>query len=253
MIQNVVTADSLSTAPGAYVLSSDVVLVLIDDRTGRLLDLGGTFYALSAIAAEMLQHVLNGPLARAASMIATCYGEPIDRVAEDLTGLLADLEQRGLIRPAGVAGPRIRLAHRLAATLLPSVIRFTLALPVSGATRAALLLGLANRAIRLFGWPATVAAWRRLRKNAGPVDERRIQAIDEAVRRAATRHVLNTECKERGLVCWLMLRAAGVPARLVVGIDLYPFSSHCWCEVGGKILTDFAEHCERYTPVACYA
>jgi hypothetical protein len=253
MIRDILSANSIrpGAAPAACVLGPDVVFVVIDDRTGRLLDLGGHFHALSVVATDMLLQVLNGPLAVAAEAVATRYRAPIDQVAADLMELLDDLEHRGLIRPAGTT-PRRRLSSRLAGLLLPAAVRSILALPLSGRAKATLLLGLAHRSIPLFGWPGTVAAWRRVGVAPAGESAGRIEEIDEAVRAAANRHVLNTECKERGLVCWLMLRSAGVAARLTVGIDLYPFSSHCWCEAGGRILSDFADRCQRYTAVATY-
>jgi len=50
----------------------------------------------------------------------------------------------------------------------------------------------------------------------------------------------------------MLLRSAGVPAKLVVGLDLYPLAGHCWCEVGQHAFSDFPDRCESFTPVIRY-
>jgi hypothetical protein len=120
------------------------------------------------------------------------------------------------------------------------------------------LLALAFLAARIFGWAATLAAWRHALGRipicpdmpGGTADA---SAAAEIVRRTAARHPLNVECKERSLACWSLLRLRGRAANVVVGVDFYPFSSHCWCEYDGAILADFADRCARYVPVVVYA
>src|SRR5437879_4130090 len=94
-----------STTPSDYVLAPDVVLVQVEDGTVRLLDMAGEFYALPAIGAEMLQGVLEQGLARTVADLATLYDADPEQVQADLTALLEQLVQRGLLQK-GTARPR---------------------------------------------------------------------------------------------------------------------------------------------------
>jgi hypothetical protein len=72
------------------------------------------------------------------------------------------------------------------------------------------------------------------------------------VRECASRHPAGIECQERAIVCWRLLRELGLPARLIVGIDLYPFLGHCWCECEAQVVSDDAQRCYRFVPVIVY-
>jgi hypothetical protein len=119
------------------------------------------------------------------------------------------------------------------------------------------MLALATISIHLFEWPGTIAAWRYcLQKKAstrvtGKL-KRSAQELDEIVRTAAARHPLRVECKERALSCWWLLSSAGIPAKLVLGVQLFPLRCHCWCETGKLVLTDDRDQCEQFTPVLSY-
>ena len=76
--------------------------------------------------------------------------------------------------------------------------------------------------------------------------------IDKAVRAVAAHHPLHVECKERALSCWWLLHSADFSAQLVVGVDLFPLASHCWCEMGSFVLSDSQERCQRFTSVISY-
>ena len=80
-----------------------------------------------------------------------------------------------------------------------------------------------------------------------------VQTIDAAVRGAASRHAFSVECKERSLSCWSLARAAGLPATVVLGINLFPVAGHCWCESGPWTLSDYEDRCQNFTPVVRYA
>lgn len=252
MIRRVLTARTAAPAGAGLALAPDVVLAVVDDGSSRLLDLGGTFFTLTPVATDLLAGALAGPRAGSVAAVAARYRAAPDRVAADAADLFAGLERDGLVRPA--SGPLRSRRSRLAAAVVARVLRVGMVLPAR--VRAGLLLGLAFVAFRRLGWPTAVAAWAAASARPGrpPVDaEGFVARTDATVRAAANRHVLNVECKERAVVCWALLRAAGVPAELVVGIDLYPFASHCWCESGGRVLTDFPDRVARYTAVARYA
>jgi hypothetical protein len=125
-----------------------------------------------------------------------------------------------------------------------------------GRVRAALVLTLARLATASFGWARTIAAWQRSLGRAparsSDIDEQAVRVVDQTVQRMAAKHPLPMACKERALSCWALTRWAGVPASLVIGLELFPLVGHCWCEAGSSILSDFDDHCETYTPIVRY-
>src|SRR3954447_20086114 len=72
-------------------LAPDVLLVQAPDGSGRLLDLGGSFYALDPIAVELLWDVARRGRPETVRAAARRYGVPEQRVAADLDELLAVL------------------------------------------------------------------------------------------------------------------------------------------------------------------
>jgi hypothetical protein len=236
-----------------YVLGPHVSLVLAHDGTARLLDMGGGFFALPAIGAEMLVGTLENGSAAAALEVAQRYQVNLGRVQADLAALLQQLQQRGLLRPGQQR--RRDLGLWLAQVLVPCLclVRSLSA----GRARVALTLTLTKLALLCFGWARTVTVWQRhLRRcgppDSGPVDERTVRSLDELVRQAAASHLLLMACKERALACWALLRWLGVPATLVVGLEFFPLIGHCWCEAGPWVLSDHEDNCELYTPVIRY-
>jgi hypothetical protein len=243
-----------------YALPSDVIFVIGPDDTGRLFDLDGNFYALTTTGAQMLQETLEHGITSTVQKIASQssqYRMDAQRVQTDLNGLLRELEGQGLLW-----GPSSQLRLRKPANAFP----FLLSAPAlhlahggfrSLKTRAWVLLTLARLSLRFFGWNRTVATWLRYRpdvqeRRALSVQEETVRTIEETVRAAAASYLLGVTCKERSLCCWALLRAAGVPAGLVLGINLFPLASHCWCAVGSAIVTDFPDRCEHFTPVLRY-
>jgi hypothetical protein len=118
-------------------------------------------------------------------------------------------------------------------------------------------LPLARLCVRVFGWTRTVAVWQQCqRAGSGTVGEEEadkiVKAVDEAVSRAAAKYPFQVACKERALCCWALVGSTGVPATLVVGINLFPLCAHCWCESGLWTPGDDPDHCKRYVPVVRY-
>jgi hypothetical protein len=239
-----------------YRLGPDVILLPVQDGTVRLLNLGGRFYAVAAVGAQMLRATLERGTAAAVQHIAAQYGVARERVEADLTAFVADLQRQGLL-VSGRARQRLgRAGAGLPYLLLAPVLGGIHRLAASVTVKAWLLLALTRLCLCLFGWTRTMAAWQKYhgaRAGSRVPDDRTVTAIDEAIRQAAANHLFPVECKERALSCWALLRSAEVPAALVVGIKLYPLAGHCWCEVGSRILSDHADRCEEYTPVIRYA
>jgi hypothetical protein len=259
MITTILSAETAGAWEGqaGYTLAPDVVLLLIQDGTARLLDLGGNFYAISAMGALMLHETLRWGAATAVHRIVVEYNVAVQQVQHDLRVFLDDLQQKRLISRLE-RSPRqdARTSIATSFVLLPT-LRCLHAWTVSVKTRAWSLMTLAYIAVRLFGWPRTLAAWQHYyhayTAPGEPVNTERVaKAIDGAVRAVAASHPFDVRCKERALCCWGLLRSAGFPAKLVLGVALFPLGSHCWCRLGSLVLSDDEERCEQFTPVLSY-
>lgn len=229
-----------------YTLARDVALIVAEHGDGCIVDLNGSFYAVSSVGAAMLRDTVESGRAAAITRNAARYAVEETRIATDLDDLLGDMIRRGLLqRGRGRQSPGIR---RALANVIAGMMRLALRFARAERARAWIALTLARLSFLLLGWNATVGAWRARRggeRSASP-DARR--AIDAAVRGVAARHMMNVDCKERALACFALARAAGLPATLVVGVDFYPLAGHSWCESGADVLGDEAAHCRRFTP-----
>jgi asparagine synthase (glutamine-hydrolysing) len=240
----------------AYRLAPDVLLVGMPDATARLLDMGGQCYAMPVIAAQMLQGVLQHSTAATVHAIAAQYGADVPQVQQDLQVFVRDLAHRRLIQPAHTV--RQRPQNSALAGMLGLPLRGLVRCRLSLKVKAAVLLMLARLSFASLGWARSIALWdHALGQGAaherGEGGEETVKAVDQAVRRAAATYPLRMACKERALCCWVLARAAGLAATLVVGIQLFPLAGHCWCEIGAWTLSDERARCDPYIPVIRYA
>lgn len=260
MIQSLLYTEAGVTGSD-YALAPDVLFLRVQDGSARLLDLGGNFYALSQTGAYMLYKTLEMGRAAAAVSIAAEYRINVSQIQHDLSAFLRDLEKKQLLVSArsrrGHPGKKNRL---ISLVLAPFFYSIACSL-IPQRHKAWILLMLANRAIRLFGWPETVACWQsslksaRLRASAsgGPVCLwRTVQEIDTLVCSAASHHLFPVACKERALSCWWLLCATGLTAELVVGIRLFPLECHCWCEADRLVVSDTQDRCQQFLPILRY-
>lgn len=225
---------------GNYRLKKDAILVL-QDGVARFLDLNrGKFYGLDSVDTKSLMLILNNGLDIAAHCIAKECSVAEEKVRSDLSKLLAELQHKQLLDSQLVQAQQFPKS--------PS--RLTISL----------LLTLAWISIRILGWTRTIQLWRCWQR---PVDnslsgdwETTVQSVDTVVREAAAKHPFlpTIACKERALVGWHILKFTfGLPAELVIGINLYPFQAHAWVECGSCTVTDDRSHCEIFTPAARYS
>jgi Transglutaminase-like superfamily/Coenzyme PQQ synthesis protein D (PqqD) len=236
-------------AHGEFKLPSSVFFVAAPDDSGRLFDLEGSFHSVDAVGAQMLLHALREDRETTAISLARRYGVDAERIREDYDAFFEDLERRKLVYPRG-AGPPDVTRFRGSAMLLQPLLTLICRLPLRWQAWA--LLALARVSIRIFGWDETRRAWV---DHAGPAAGLRgttQQAIGDAVRHAAARHLLGVSCKERSLCCFALCRTARIPASVVLGVSLFPLASHCWCETATGCLTDFPDRCEGFTSVLRY-
>jgi len=125
----------------------------------------------------------------AARRIAQEYGISHERVLADCNKLFGNLRRKRLL-----VSPIKQLAKRR------SPNRLTIWL----------LLTAAWLCLRLLGWAGTLRLWRRGRSSTTVSPEGHVEAavrdLDQSIRAAAALHPLNTQCKERALVAWHILR-----------------------------------------------
>jgi hypothetical protein len=248
----------MATSATEYALAPHIILLLVHDGTARLLDMDGRFYALTAMGATMLRETLDRGTAAAVQTIAAQYGVAAQQVHRDLETFLRALEAQRLLHRPGSHRHQRRGNTTLPFLLLTPLLHVVHSSGRALRTRVWVVLTLARLWFWLFGWARTIAAWQRYHGTtpAGtPMPEQAafMRAVDAAIRAVAARHVFGVGCKERSVCCWSLLRAAGVPATVVLGVNLFPLASHCWCEADSRTWSDEQEQCARFTPVARYA
>ena len=69
--------------------------------------------------------------------------------------------------------------------------------------------------------------------------------ICAAVQLATSLYFKRVRCLQRSFCTTRLLRAYGIPARLVIGYRPVPFFSHAWVEVGTRAVEDGASYRER--------
>lgn len=90
---------------------------------------------------------------------------------------------------------------------------------------------------RLASWP--VRAGRRR-------DPSRIGEICSAVDRAAALYFKRAWCLQRSATATFLLRNAGFPAVMVIGVQGMPFAAHAWVELDGEVANDRPQIREAY-------
>jgi Transglutaminase-like superfamily len=246
------TMEAAPSADVSYRLAPDVVWLDGQDGTARLLNLRGSFFALSRIAAEMLRLALRQGIPATVEQISSQYHVAPHEVETDLQPLLSRLHRSGVLARTDHS-QRVQTSYK--ELVAAGLFRCLLIGAGSLDARAWRMLAFARVAFPFLGWPTTIRVFARQsdpqrwrRKEAQPT----VGQVDRAVRAAASRHWLQVECKERAAACWCLLRQSGIPAKLIVGVNLFPLEGHCWCEAGGEALSDYPDRCDSFTPVVEY-
>jgi len=265
VIRTVLTASQCPAGRGsAYRLAPEVLLVMVEDGSARIVDLDGAVAALDATATTMLEASLRYDEAGALAELAGAFGVEPWRITADFHAVVGDLVAQGALR-SDVSGPprrARRTRRRVASALTALAVRWVGAGRRRG-IQAWYVLTAAHISLRLVGWSSTLGTWGapgrpgwgNARRAAGNGNEGTgdLDAIAVAVTRAVARYPVPLDCKERALAAFAMARAAGLPARIVLGISLFPLALHTWCESGGQVVADQLDgYCDRYTPLRIY-
>lgn len=193
MIERILTAETPGPVVGnaRYRLAPNVVLLLLEDRSARVLNLGGDFFALSESAADLLGEIIQTDPDTAAQRIAHRHQAGVRQVRRDLEICTQRFLQMGVIRPAHTLKPD---RQPRTATVLMGLLGMVHRLRSSPETQAWWLLLLAYIAIRRWGWPATVRCWQQFYRDRGREGDALanqpewINRTEAAVRSATARH-----------------------------------------------------------------
>jgi transglutaminase superfamily protein len=259
VIKSVLSSSHPVMDPAGYRLADDVILLVVHDGSGRLIDLAGNISAVTESGTAMLELALRHGADAACQTLGSRYQTDGRLIRMDMDALFRGLQKQHVLVAVAANRNRKSLPRILSWVIGPLVFlcarRPSRCMPM----KACLLITLAFAATRLFGWTNTIRVWdhvsSRLMANRGYAGGEAdiLDAIDSVVTRAISRHPLTVGCKERALCCWVLARASGIPASVLLGIDLFPFGLHCWCEYRSHILADRYEgRCDRYTPVLVY-
>lgn len=234
-----------------YRLNPNVHVILVKDGTSRILNLDGFFIALPVISTLMLKLILQYEFSVVVNKLADQFKTDQFRISKDLSVFLKKLEALKVITKSP-AKQIIKLSYLLQC-FLEITVPLTTEIPNKLIQHKVLLL-LAWCSFKLFGWNKTVNSWKQYFYNqtVSPTKSVSVLKISEEIQVAVSRHFIKMDCKEKAIVCWAICQKEGIPASLVLGINLYPLSSHFWCEFEGNSLTDNKERCNRFFPLIMY-
>jgi hypothetical protein len=255
-IRSVLTPAEGPVSDGRWRLSDDAILLIVHDGSARLIDLAGNVCAVTESGAAMLTAALRDGVEPACRALASRYGVDAERIHADMETFFLGLEAQDLLVKPRAVRRRSPVKRAVSWMFYPFVLLCARRPRRWMRAKAWSLIVLAFAATRMLNWTEAVRVWdragSRLIKNA-VADHHILAAIDSVVTEVIARHPLTVGCKERALCCWVLARAGGKPARIQLGVDLFPFGLHCWCEHESQIVADRYEgRCDRYTPILVY-
>jgi hypothetical protein len=251
---------SAGTEP--YILEEDVLWLLVDDGTSRLLNLNGVFLALDRESTCEIRLVVFGE-----SIVPdSSSGEGADstqdvapRRSESVNvprPLMEELLRKGMVVRRGGARRVVRLfpewlglprwlrSLRIGSSRRPSTLGFW------GWSRLGLMIRCAGlgRTIRA-AVEAAASEGESFAANRSLADL--LSERDGLIRHAA-RSGWPVTCKEKAIAAFLYARANGFRPQMVLGVDLFPFRAHLWCECDGEVLSDPPEECHEFAVAAVW-
>jgi hypothetical protein len=198
--------------------------VLLDLRREKYYSLDGVGTLVWAMLGE------NADTPSIAARLAEEFDAPAERIAADVDTLLRQLaDDWNVIVPVmPLSPPAEPSAFSCALTLL--MVAFWLR--VAGLRRT-----------------LTAADW--LGRRARPAAEPSPEFLVGVVRKVATAAAFfpgRALCLEQSIALYLELRRSGVPARLRIGAQPYPFAAHAWVEYGGELVGTSYDQVSKFVP-----
>jgi hypothetical protein len=240
------------TLTAGIVLPPDVIVLPARDGSMRLLDLRGNFFALDAAHGRVLRALIEGGIEHAAAVIAHEQSLDLAIAREDAIVFAAELKRAQLLQTGTGSGAGCARRGALFLRTMATALTGPMTEPARFGRR---LLPLVKLVLAWTSWEDAVevcASIVRRRSSAKLTGRTTLSELDHLVRRLTARHPLRAECKERALLFWTMAHQLGFTIDLVVGVRLYPFEGHCWCEHTGDFLSDEADRCRLFQPVRRY-
>jgi hypothetical protein len=251
-----------SPASAPYCLDADVLLLLVDDGTSRLLDLNRFFLALDCESTSEIRAGLGQELCHSIVSSAQPAGRPAreakrSTATSDLhSPLMEELLRKGVVVRRGGARRGVRLfpewlglprwlrSLRIGSSRRPSNLGFW------GWGRLGLMIHWAGlgRTIRA-AVEAAASEGESFASNRSLADL--LSERDGLIRHAA-RSGWPVTCKEKAIAAFLYARANGFRPQMVLGVDLFPFRAHLWCECDGEVLSDPPEECHEFAVAAVW-
>jgi len=239
-----------------YRLHPDVVWIARPDGSAGLMHLSANICVVDADSAALLKSILSMGSERAASDLATHSDLDKTQAREEVKDFITGLSEQKLIQPLPHRESwQERVRESIARALVPGVVSLVVLATRSWRGKARGLLWTARWAVAQFGWATTLRMWERICPQPAadrPANVETLEAIDYAVRQAASRSLLTLECKERSLACLALARMNEIAAQLIVGVSQDPIQGHVWVEAGGRIIGDDSEHFRSFEPVVRY-
>jgi hypothetical protein len=239
-----------------YQLHPDVVWIARPGGSALLMHMGANVCAIDADSTALLTSIIEAGLERSASDLAARDEIDEAEAREEVQYFIAELRKQKLIQPLQHRKSLLERARDGAArALIPGVIRLVHLATWNPRGRARGLLWAARWTVAQFGWSTAIRMWERVYHQPAPDTPASIDAldaIDHAVRHAASRSLFAFECKERSLACMALARERGILAQLIVGVSYDPMQGHVWVEAGGRVLGDDPEHHRSFDPVRRY-
>lgn len=216
----------------AYTLKPGVSFCRVSDRMMFLDVEADRYFCLSPTAEHCFARLIDG------AAIA----------AEDDT-ILANLARHGPLTGDSCGGPLLPCLAKAATRTDP--FGFVASPGLAQLMLAAGSLALAPLRLRLFGLGGVIRALqaRKARATIPAPHDRRLTATAAAfvqLRYVATAH---DRCLTRSIALASRLFAQGLPAELVLGVQLRPFAAHAWVQAGDRLLNDRVDVVRDFTPI----
>ncbi|MHB8126171.1 MAG: lasso peptide biosynthesis B2 protein [Desulfitobacteriaceae bacterium] len=239
-----------------YTLADDVILIRLVDGTGRLLKISGNSFLLPEVSMDMLCNVLEQGFNNAIEKISVDYQITEKRAEADLKNLINTMLKRELIVDKSKLVNQETKKRFLLPLITCMLSLLIINLNISTIIKAKMLLGYAFFSIKLFGLTDTIyyfqKCFKNLRDSSICCTEKRIKDIEKAVRIGTAGFILPVSCKESSLCCSVLLGAAGIQNKIVLGIRLFPMSCHAWCTHNNVVIADTYEKCKYFKPFKIY-
>ncbi|TCM13010.1 transglutaminase superfamily protein [Novosphingobium sp. PhB165] len=186
-----------------------------------------------------------------------CLPQPLDRQFHRLTETgEAEPPVRQALQRIGVLSmghgyPLTACTRRAAITASAQAQDGASASVPLGTARALANRSLWNRRVRTRALAANIADVIRKRENLQPARDAAaaLQGVASAYRHAGLIRSTRGRCLPTSMALMSDLAKAGVCARMVMGVQLGPFSAHCWVEVGSGLVCEDAGTVAPYVPI----